>query len=82
MTIDYSRLRSLSARSIAASLEADGFRLERQTGAHRRYVHKDGRAVTLSYHKSSETFTFKTLKSIIQIQARWEEEDLQRLGLL
>ena len=36
MSIDYSRLRSLTARELAAALLADGFVLKRQRGSHRR----------------------------------------------
>ena len=44
--------------------------------------HPDGRRVTVSFHRGSETFTPKTLKRIIEDQARWTEDDLKRLGLL
>ena len=80
--IDYSRLRSLTARHLAAALVDDGFLLRRQRGSHRRYSHSDGRRVTLSFHHSSDTFRIGTLRSIIELQARWTEDDLRRLGLL
>jgi hypothetical protein len=38
--------------------------------------------VTLSFHSSGETFRTGTLRSIIEIQARWSDLDLRRLGLL
>jgi predicted RNA binding protein YcfA (HicA-like mRNA interferase family) len=82
MTIDYSKLRSLTARRLASALGADGFELKRQKGSHRHYVHTDGRRVTLSFHHSSDTFPRGTLRSIIELQARWNESDLRRLGLL
>jgi predicted RNA binding protein YcfA (HicA-like mRNA interferase family) len=82
MTGHLSRLRSLTARRLIAALEADGFVLDRQKGSHRRYVHSDGRAVTVSFHRSSETFAPKTLHSMIEVQAGWKEQDLVRLGLL
>ncbi len=82
MTINYSRLRSLSARRIIAALHADGFTLQRQKGSHRHYHHEDGRRVTLSFHHSGDTFPIGTLRSIIETQARWTEEDLIRLELL
>lgn len=80
--IDYSRLRSVTARNLIAALEADGFILDRQKGSHRLYKHIDGRRVTVSFHRSSETFTVKTLKSMIESQARWCEDDLHRVKLL
>jgi len=82
MTIDYSRLRSVTARKIVAALESDGFSLDRQRGSHRRYVHPDGRGVTVSFHSTSDTFRPKTLRSIIGGQAQWTKEDLLRLKLL
>ena len=82
MTLDYSRLRSLKARQIVSALQSDGFSMDRQRGSHRRYVHTDGRAVTLSFHRPSDTFTFKTLRSMIEVQAQWNEDDLHRLKLL
>ncbi len=80
--MDYTKLRSLTAREIARALRRDGFELKRQRGSHRRYVHPDGRRVTLSFHRSSQTFAIGTLKSILETQTRWSEEDLKRLGLL
>ncbi|MFN0070360.1 MAG: type II toxin-antitoxin system HicA family toxin [Chloroflexota bacterium] len=67
---------------MAQALIQDGFDLTRQRGSHRRYAHPDGRAVTLSFHSSGETFRIGTLRSIIEIQARWTEDDLKRLELL
>jgi len=82
MAIDYSRLRTLTARKLIAALQRDGFRLVHVRGSHHRYRHPDGRRVTVSFHRPSDTFKFKTLKSIIEKQARWTEEDLRRLSLL
>jgi predicted RNA binding protein YcfA (HicA-like mRNA interferase family) len=82
MAIDYSKLRTLTARKLIKALERDGFQLVRVEGSHHRYRHPDGRRVTVSFHRSSDTFKFKTLKSIIEKQARWTEEDLKRLKLL
>lgn len=81
MGIDYRALRSLRARELIAALERDGFSLVRQTGSHQRYRHADGRRVTVAPHGRGDTFTIKTLKSIIEVQARWTEDDLNRLGL-
>ncbi|HEV2494689.1 MAG TPA: type II toxin-antitoxin system HicA family toxin [Terriglobia bacterium] len=80
--IDYGRLRSVTARRLVNALEKDGFRLNRQSGSHRQYKHADRRRVTVSFHHSSDTFPPKTLRSMIEIQARWTWEDLVRLGLL
>jgi predicted RNA binding protein YcfA (HicA-like mRNA interferase family) len=80
--IDYSRLRSVTARQLDGALLADGFVFRRQTGSHRRYAHPDGRRVTLTVHHWSDTFRPGTLRSMIELQARWTEEHLQRLGLL
>ena len=82
MPIDWSHLRSLTARQLARALVDDGFELVRQSGSHRRYAHTDGRRVTLSFHSSGETLRIGTLRSIIEIQAGWNERDLKRLGLL
>lgn len=82
MAIDYSKLRSITAREMTAALSRDGFTLKRAKGSHRRYAHADGRRVTVSYHKESDTFPPKTLRTMIEEQARWTESDLQRLGLI
>jgi predicted RNA binding protein YcfA (HicA-like mRNA interferase family) len=82
MSADYSRLRSLTARRLASALQSDGFTLKRQKGSHRHYVHPDGRRVTLSFHHASDTFRKGTLRSIIELQARWTTDDLRRLKLL
>lgn len=82
MSIDYARLRSLTARRLISALLADGFALQRQKGSQRHYRHADGRRVTLSFHHSGDTFRPGTLRSIIEVQARWTSEDLERLGLV
>jgi len=82
MPIDYRGLRSLTARELIAALNRDGFYFVRQTGSHQRFAHADGRRVTVAPHGSGDTFTIKTLKSIIERQARWVEDDLVRLGLV
>jgi predicted RNA binding protein YcfA (HicA-like mRNA interferase family) len=80
--IDFSRLRSLTARRLVAAPERDGFVLSRQSGSHRHYRHADGRRVTLTFHHASDTFRFKTLRSMIEVQAQWQWEDLVRLQLV
>ncbi len=79
--LDYSRLRSLTARQIIAALEQDGFTLARTRGSHRLYRHADGRRVTVSAHRMADTFPPGTLRSMIEVQARWSDEDLNRLDL-
>ena len=80
--INYGQLRSVTARRLVAALERDGFELRRQSGSHRHYKRADGRRVTVSFHHSSETFPPKTLRSMVETQAGWSVEDLQRLGLV
>jgi predicted RNA binding protein YcfA (HicA-like mRNA interferase family) len=71
----------INARRLVAALQADGFRLARTEGSHRRYKHPDGRAVTVAYHRFSDTFTIKTLSRMLRA-TRWTEDDLQRHGFL
>lgn len=80
--IDYSKLRSLTARRLIRALSDAGFSLIRQRGSHHRYAHADGRQVTVPFSRTGETFAINTLRSAIERQARWNEEDLRRLGLL
>ncbi len=81
--IDYSKLKSrITAGRIVRALVRDGFFLDGGDGAHRQYRHSDGRVVTVTYHHSSDTFTFKTLKSMIERQAHWTLDDLKRLKLI
>jgi predicted RNA binding protein YcfA (HicA-like mRNA interferase family) len=82
MAIDYRGLRSLTARELITALQRDGFYFVRQRGSHQRYRHSDGRRVTVAPHAGGDTFTVKTLQSIIEVQARWSEEDLVRLRLV
>lgn len=82
MPINYAQLRSLTARELISALTRGGFILDRQSGAHQHYLHLDKRRVTVSFHRPGDTFPLKTLKAMIEVQARWTEEDLRRLGLL
>lgn len=82
MALNYSKLRSLTAREVTRALIADGFLLRAQKGSHQRYAHADGRRVTVPFHRSGGTFVPKTLRSILEEQAQWNEADLRRLGLL
>ena len=80
--IHYDRLRTLSARKLIGALFRDGFWLARQEGSHQQYAHRDGRRVTVTFHSLGQTFPLKTLKSMIENQARWNSDDIKRLGLL
>jgi predicted RNA binding protein YcfA (HicA-like mRNA interferase family) len=51
-------------------------------GSHQRYRHADGRRVTVTFHRAGDTFPIGTLRSMIELQARWTENDLRRLSLL
>ena len=82
MTIEFDRIRGITARRLLRALREDGFELARQKGSHRHYRHADGRRVTVSYHHSADTFPIGTLRSMVERQARWNEDDLRRLGLL
>ena len=82
MSIDYSKLRGLTVRKIIAALKRDDFYLRSQRGSHQRYQHPDGRKVTVSFHTSGDTFTYKTLRDMIELQAKWIEDDLKRLKLI
>jgi predicted RNA binding protein YcfA (HicA-like mRNA interferase family) len=83
MAIDYSKIRALTADEIIRALLRDGFALRKgHGGSHRRYCHPDGRRVTVPFHGSNTTFVPKTLRSMVEEQAKWTEGDLRRLGLL
>ena len=51
-------------------------------GAHQIYRHSDGRRVSVTFHAPGDTFPPKTLKSMIEKEARWTEEDLKRLKVI
>jgi predicted RNA binding protein YcfA (HicA-like mRNA interferase family) len=80
--IEWRRIRNLTARRIIAALLRDGFTLSAQNGSHQRYRHIDGRRVTVTYHRAGDTFPLGTLRSMIEVQAKWTDDDLHRLGLL
>ena len=79
--IDYSTLRSLTARDLVRALIRDGFEFKRKVGSHERYAHEDGRRATVPYTRRGDTFAIGTLQSIIARQAQWNADDLLRLGL-
>ena len=65
MTIDWSRLRTLTARQLVAALRRDGFVLDRQ------YRHPDDRRlVSLSFHRPGQTFRRGALRRMVQDQAK------------
>jgi len=68
-------------RRLINALRKDGFKLERVKGAHHQFCHPDGRRVTVSFHKGSQTFNPKIMKFMIEYQAKWTDEDLKRLKL-
>jgi predicted RNA binding protein YcfA (HicA-like mRNA interferase family) len=82
VSIDYGQVRNLTARELISALVRDGFGFDRGSGSHQIYYHTDGRRVTVPFHRGSSTFARKTLKSIIETQARWTEGDLKRLRLI
>jgi predicted RNA binding protein YcfA (HicA-like mRNA interferase family) len=80
--IEWRRLRNITAREIVNALIRDGFVFYNQRGSHQRYWHSDGRRVTVTFHRAGDTFPLGTLRSMIEAQARWTEDDLRRLSLL
>ena len=83
MPIEYGRIRNVTAREIQTALLRDGFELVRSTGSHRHYYHEaTKRKVTVSWHGSGRTFRLAILRRIIEVQARWTQADLIRLGLI
>lgn len=82
MSIDYSKIRTITVRQIIKSLQQDGFILDRQKGSHQHFLHQDDRRVTVSFHSSNDTFPIKTLKRMTEDQAKWNEHDLKRIKLI
>jgi predicted RNA binding protein YcfA (HicA-like mRNA interferase family) len=82
MAVDYRRLRTLTARRLINALLRDGFVIDRHTGSHQHFLHPDCRRVTVSFHRAGQTFAPKTLRAMVELQARWDEDDLRRLKLL
>jgi predicted RNA binding protein YcfA (HicA-like mRNA interferase family) len=80
--IEWRRLRNLTAREIVNALARDGFVFHNQRGSHQRYRHPDGRRVTVTFHRANDTFPIGTLRSIIETQARWTEDDVRRILLI
>jgi predicted RNA binding protein YcfA (HicA-like mRNA interferase family) len=82
MGVNYAQLRSLTAREIISALIRDGFTFDRGAGSQQIYYHLDGRRVSVTFHAPGDTFTRKTLKSMIEKEARWTADDLRRLKLV
>ena len=80
--IEWRRLRNLTAREMVSALIRDGFVLSAQRGSHQRYRHADGRRVTVTFHRAGDTFPMGTLRSMVELQARWTGDDLRRLALI
>ncbi len=75
------RLRNTPVRELVAALKRDGFSLARETRSGGRvYSHADGRITVVHYHHGGDTLTRKTLQSLLAA-TRWDESDLERLGL-
>ena len=78
---DFSNLRSLTARKLIRALKKDGFYAETRGSAHQQFYNaNDGRRVTVTFHHAGDTFVPKTLRSMLQEQAKWTQADLKRLG--
>ncbi len=75
------QLRNATTRDIERALQKDGFVLERKTATGGRIYQHDDRIVVIHFHHGSDTFTRKTLKSVLEA-AEWTQEDVKRLGLL
>ena len=73
--------RGVDAKTFIRALKDDGFSEARVEGSHHRYKHPDGRAVTVAYHHTSDTFVIKTLSRMLDA-TRWTEDDLRRLDLI
>lgn len=82
MGVNYASLRTLTVREIISALSRDGFVYDGGRGSHQIYYHPDGRRVTVTFHSPGDTFAPKTLKSMIEAEAHWTEDDLKRLKLI
>jgi predicted RNA binding protein YcfA (HicA-like mRNA interferase family) len=82
MGVNHAHLRSLTAREVISALIRDGFSFDRGAGSHQVYYHPDGRRGTVTFHAPSDTFAPKTLKSMVEREAHWSEDDLRRLKLI
>jgi hypothetical protein len=77
MTVDYSKLRSITARQVTAALEKDGFRLQRQKEV--TAIITIPTDVALPFLSITLPTHFDVVRcSIIEIQARWTANDVTR----
>jgi predicted RNA binding protein YcfA (HicA-like mRNA interferase family) len=65
-------LRALRPREIVRKLERAGFTFRRQAGSHARYVHQDGRGVTVPMHPGD--VPVPVVRAILRQGALSEEE--------
>ena len=70
MAINYRGLRSLTTNELLAALSPTVFLSAREVLHH------------VAPHAGGDTFSVKTLQTIIATQARWTEDDVQRLKLI
>lgn len=82
MAVNYSKIKGLTARELIKTLLQDGFFFIHQKGSHHRYHHSDGRRITIPFTRTGDSFAMGTLKSMIEKQAGWTEDDLKRLKLI
>jgi predicted RNA binding protein YcfA (HicA-like mRNA interferase family) len=65
-------LRPLRAREVVRKLERAGFVFRRQSGSHARYVHSDGRGVTVPMHPGD--IPLPVVRSIMRQSGLSQEE--------
>ena len=83
MPVNYQQIRNVTARELENALFRDGFVVKKSKSGHRNYRHEPTRRrVTIAWHNPGQTFVMRTLRRIIEEQARWTEDDLIRLGLI
>jgi predicted RNA binding protein YcfA (HicA-like mRNA interferase family) len=70
-------LRPIRPREVVRRLERAGFRLARQRGSHARYLHPDGRGVTVPMYPGD--VPLPVLRSILA-QAGLQEAEWDELG--
>ncbi len=82
MTVDYSKLRSVTARQLVTALQGDVFNCKGRKAA----TVTTAILMAAALHSLSTTPRTRsvpgTLRSIIEVQARWTEDDLIRLELI
>ena len=80
--IEWRQLRNLTAREIINAFNRDGFVFYNSVAPINATRHADGRRVTVTFHRARDTFPIGTLRSMVEVQARWTEDDLRRLTLI